>query len=68
MSVNSTVARTRSGVTGSRTPVDLADLGHDVVAIGPRGMMGAGQFNVFGVANMAGVFYVAHDSATDTTD
>jgi len=35
------------------------------------GMIGAGQFNVFGVANMAGqeagVFYVAHDSAADTT-
>jgi hypothetical protein len=50
---------------------ELADLGHDVVAIGPWGMIGAGQFNVFAVANMAGqeagVFYVAHDSATDTT-
>lgn len=34
-------------------------------------MIGAGQFNVFAVANMAvqeaGVFYLAHDSATDTT-
>jgi hypothetical protein len=51
---------------------ELADLGHDVVAIGPWGMIGAGQFNVFAVANMAGqeagVFSVAHDSATDTTD
>jgi hypothetical protein len=32
---------------------ELADLGHDFVAIGPWGMIGAGQFNVFAVANMA---------------
>ncbi len=51
---------------------ELADLGHDVVAAGPRDMIGAGQFSVFGITNMAGqeasVFYVAHNSVTDTTD